>query len=165
MKNILYIIKPIFYEIFEELISTQIKSMDSYYINIYIINSCLALILILIEIFIILKNNLDSKLIKNIFIFLYHYEKEEIQLEFEIHYLEIVAKEFNINNLIFLENLKKYNYYYLFLIQSNNTNEDFSKENNNLNNETNIIKDSKINKKLKLYESNIYKENEKIKDL
>ena len=72
MKNILYIIKPKFYEIFEELISTQIKSMDSYYINIYIINSCLALILILIEIFIILKNNLDSKLIKNIFIFLYH---------------------------------------------------------------------------------------------
>jgi len=142
IKNILYVIKPIFYDILEDLIIAEVKIMDYYYNEIYAINCFLTLILIIIEIFIILKNRLDGKFIKELFIFLYHYEKNEIQFEFEIHYLEITAKEFNINNLILLENLKIYNYYYLYLMQQNDSNEALitEKNNNNIDNNKNLNK-------------------------
>ena len=131
--NVIYIIKPIFYDIFEILIEAQLITMETYYNLISIINTSLIFIIILCEIIILLKNRLDIIFIKKIFILLYQYEKNEIQLEYEIHFLEIVAKEFNLNNLIILENLKKYNYYYLFVRQSQNSNEEIDGDEINLN--------------------------------
>ena len=131
--NVIFIFKPIFFDIFDILIDAQIQTINFYYNLIVIINSCLIFVIIICEVVILLKNILDCKFIKQIFVILYHYEKNEIQLEYEIHYLEIVSKEFNLNNLILLENLKKYNYYYLYLRESKNLNEELINNNINLN--------------------------------
>ena len=56
--NVIYIIKPIFYDIFEILIEAQLITMETYYNLISIINTSLIFIIILCEIIILLKNRL-----------------------------------------------------------------------------------------------------------
>ena len=155
LMNIIYVIKPLLDEILEELFVAQIKIMDSYCFNIIIINGILIFVLILNGFIILLKNRLDGQFVKQIFIFLYHYEKKEIQLEYEINYLEVTAREFNINNLILLENLKKYKYYYLYLMQENNTNDILYQEISNKN-KSDIKKTTKNQSKTKFDNSLIY---------
>ena len=146
--NIFNGFKPKISKMVDELIGGQLKTTESYYKKIFILHCILAFILILNQIFILLKYKSDCKFIKQNFTFLYHYERNEIQLEFEIHYLEIAAKEFNINNLIILENIKKYNYYYLYLLRSNDSNELLLNNNiENINNINNININNNINKK------------------
>jgi hypothetical protein len=72
-----------------------------------------------IEIIFLLKNNSDIDFIKQIFLFLYNYENNQLKKEYEINFLENVAKEFNINNLNLLEKIKKDNSFFFSLINSN----------------------------------------------
>ena len=68
---------------------------------------------------------------RQIFLFLYNYENNQLKKEIEINYLENAAKEFNIDNLILLEKIKKDNNFFYNII--NNRNSIFSK--NEVNNE------------------------------
>jgi len=141
LMNIIYIINPLLSDIIEEIIIVQIKTMNNYLTKIMII--CIAIIFIIIVngILILLKDKLDIDFIKEIFIFLYYYEKNQFIFEYEINYLDITAKEFNLNNLILLENIKRSNYEE---IRSNpNTSKDL------LFNDININNDENNNKNLK----------------
>jgi len=146
IKNIINTIKPLFFNILNEINLVQIKIMNSYYSKVIWIWIFLLIFSFISEVLILLKIMEDNNLMKKIFIYLYHYEKKEIQFEFEINYLEITVKEFNLNNLLLLENLKRYKYYYLHLIQSNNSK---NNENNNIvdnnNVENNLIEMNKNN--------------------
>ena len=138
IKNIIKTMKPTFFSILNEINLIQVKIMKSYCFKVIWIWVFLLFFSLISEILILYKIIGDNNLIKKIFIYLYHYEKKEIQLEYEINYLEITVKEFNINNLLLLENLKRNKYYYLYLINSNNSQ----------NNEINIIDDNNAGNKL-----------------
>ena len=152
LMNIIYIINPLLSDIIEEIIIVQVNTMISYLIKVMIISIIIAFIIIVNEILILLKNRLDINFIKEIFVFLYHYEKNQFIFEYEINYLDITAKEFNINNLILLENIKKANY---DEIQSNpRTSKDLlfneiinNDENNNKNMKESLISNSIRNNK------------------
>ena len=121
--NVFYKLSPILNEIIEELVIVQVKTMNNYMKIIVAICIILIFLIILEEVFIILKIRLDIYFIRQIIIFLYHYDKTQLQFEYEIKYLEITSKEFNLNNLTLLENIKNDNDYYLNLININNPNE------------------------------------------
>ena len=141
LMNIVYIINPLLSDIVEEIIIVQVKTMDNYLTKVMIICLAIACLIIVNEILILLKNNLDINFMKEIFIFLYHYEKSQFIFEYEINYLDITAKEFNINNLILLENVKRSNYEE---IKSNrNTSKDYLFNDNNINSGENNNKDLK----------------------
>ena len=150
--NIIYTFKPLFRDIIEEIIKVQIKIMNNYLTRITIINSILIFILLLCEIIIALKNMIDIYFIKYIFLYLYEYEQNQLQFEYEINYLEITAKEFNLNNLIQLENIKHYNYDYLNYQDLYNSNEILLNDlNMNVENK-NIGKKSIIDKMINKYQ-------------
>ena len=128
--NLINTIKPLFRDIVEEIIIVQIKIMNNFLTKIIIINSFLVFLIFINGFIILLKNILDMHFIKYIFLFLYEYNQNQLQFEYEINYLEITAKEFNLNNLIQLENIKKNNYNYLKLIVPNGLNENNNGENN-----------------------------------
>jgi hypothetical protein len=109
----------------------------------------MAIIILSIEIIYLIKNNSDINFIKQIFLFLYNYENTQLKKEFEISYLENVAKEFNINNLMLLEKIKKDNNFFFSLINSNNLNEfsNNNEESNIKNNEKLSITDNKYGKR------------------
>ena len=165
--NIIYKISPVLYNILEEIVTVQIKTMDTYLKEIIVIDSILIFLIFLAEIAIFLKNMLDINFIKHNFLFLYDYDQNQLQFEYEINYLEITAKEFNLNNLIQLENIKKYNKNY---INPNNPNEIVLNDikNNNENNSKireslidNEFENNKENKKSNLFEIIIHN-NQKI---
>ena len=66
-----------------------------------------------------IKNKSDIYFIKQVFLFLYNYENNQLKKEYEINFLEKVAKEFNLNNLVLLEKIKKDNNFFFSLISSN----------------------------------------------
>ena len=144
INNVIYKISPLLNDIVEELVIIQVKTMDSYLTKIVIISTVMIIIIILNGFFILLKNRSDAKFIKKVFEYLYYYDQNQLQFEYEINYLEIVAKEFNIDNLIILENIKKTNDFYINLINSNNTKEmllyNNTPDNINNNNENNNYK-------------------------
>jgi len=105
----------------------------------------------------LIKNKSDISFIREIFVFLYHFEENNSQFEYEIYYLDITAKEFNFNNLVVLENIKKSNYQNLNTLNINNSiieqhNNDKDNNNvkesliNNLNKNINKFTDSLISK-------------------
>ena len=152
--NIFYTFNPIINNIIEEIIYVQVKIMNNYLSKIIIINSILIFVVIISEILVLIKNMIDSNFIKHIFLYIYDYDQKQIQFEYEINYLEITAREFNLNNLIQLENIKKYNYSYLNMNNGNNIDEnhinglrDSLKNKNNKN--PNLI-EGMINKSQKL---------------
>jgi hypothetical protein len=69
LMNIIFNIKPILLSILEELIIAQIKTINYYSIAFNVINGLLIILLIINEFFILLKNRLDGKFVKQIFIF------------------------------------------------------------------------------------------------
>ena len=162
--NVIYIINPVLYNILEEIAKVQVQIMNKYLKEIIIINIILIFLIILEEMFILLKNFLDINFIKLNFLFLYEYDQNQIQFEQEISYLELTAKEFNINNLIKLENIKKLNHNYSSNYNINNPNEIIF---NNINNENhyksnfretlvkNEFEDNKENKKSNLIKNMI----------
>ena len=107
-------------DISEEIISVQVRTMNNYMYEIIGINITLIFIILLLEIFIILKNRFDINYIRQIIIYLYHYDESQLKFEYEIKYLEIASKEFNLNNLTLLENIKKDDDYYLSLMNNSN---------------------------------------------
>jgi hypothetical protein len=139
LTNLLNVINPILSEIIDRIIFVQIKTMNNYLLKVFILSMSLGVIVILIEIIILIKNKSDINFIREIFLFLYHFEENNFQFEYEIFYLDITAKEFNINNLIQLENIKKSNYQNLSTININNSNLD------ELNNNKDNIKESLTN--------------------
>lgn len=140
LTNLLKVINPILSNILEAIIIVQIKTMNDYLMKVLILCIVLGIIVILIEIIFLIKNNLDINFIRELFVSLYHFEENNSQFEYQIYYLDITAKEFNINNLIQLENIKKSNYQNLNTYNINNSiiDEHNDKDNNN-------IKDSLIN--------------------
>ena len=84
--------------------------------------------------------------IKQIFLYLYEYDEKQKIFEYEINYLENASKEFNLNNLILLENIKKNNYNSLNFINGNNFDE------NNPNNLRNTLIKNKNNKNSNIIE-------------
>jgi hypothetical protein len=98
-----------------------VKKLDSYLNKVLVIYICLFILVMSIEIIFLFKNNSDIDFIKQIFLFLYNYENNQLKKEFEINFLENVAKEFNINNLTLLEKIKKDNSFFFSLINSNMT--------------------------------------------
>ena len=118
--NVFYKLCPLINDIAEEIISVQVRTMNIYVNRIISINIALIFIILLLEIFIILKNRLDINYIRQIIIYLYHYDESQLKFEYEIKYLEIASKEFNLNNLILLENIKKDDDYYLSLMNNSN---------------------------------------------
>ena len=164
LANLLKVINPILLEIIEKIIYVQIKTMNNYLMKVFILSIVLGIIVILIEIIILIKNKLEIKFIREIFVFLYHFEENNFQFEYEIYYLDITAKEFNINNLIQLENIKKSNYQNW---NSFNINNSIIDEHNN-DKDNNNIKESLINnlnKSNKFTESLISKYHKKGNDL
>ena len=139
LANLLNVINPILSEILESIIIVQVKTMNNYLMKVFILSIALGFIFILIEIIIFMKNRLDINFIREIFVFLYHLDENNSQFEYEIYYLDITAKEFNINNLVLLENIKKSNYQNLTSINMNNS------IINEHNNDKDNIKDSLIN--------------------
>ena len=89
--------------------------------------------------------------IKQIFLYLYEYDEKQKIFEYEINYLENASKEFNLNNLILLENIKKNNYNSLNFINGNNL------EENNPNNLRNSLIKNKNNKNSNIIEDMINK--------
>ena len=141
LTNLLNVINPIFSEILKNILIIQVDTMNNYLLKVFILCIALGFIVILIEIIILIKNKLDINFIREIFVFLYHFEENNFQFEYEIYYLDMTAKEFNINNLILLENIKKSNYQNLNIFNINNSIIDEhlnGKDNNN-------IKESLIN--------------------
>lgn len=153
LMNIINIINPILSDIIEEIIKVQIKTMNNYLTKNLIICIIIIFIIIVNEILILIKNRLDINFMKENFIFLYHYEKSQFIFEYEINYLDIAAKEFNINNLILLENVKRSNFEEIK--SSPNTSKDLiynevninNDENNNKNNKESLIGNSIRNNK------------------
>ena len=160
--NIFYQINPVISNILQEIIIVQVKTMDKYLIKIIAISILLIFIIIVVEIAILLKNKLDIKFIRQIIIYLYHYEESEIQFEYEIKYLEITSKEFNLNNLKILENIKNDNAYYLNLLNKNNANE-ITNNNTKKNKKESVKKNLAKNNKNNLIE-NIINKYDKNKD-
>ena len=72
-----------------------------------------------IELVFLIKNKSDIYFIKQVFLFLYNYENNQLKKEYEINFLEKVAKEFNLDNLVLLEKIKKDNSFFFSLISSN----------------------------------------------
>ena len=149
--NVIYTFNPLINEIIEEMIVVQIKIMDDYLTKIIIIDSALIFLLIINEVIILSKNILDMNFIKQIFLYLYEYDEKQKIFEYEINYLENVSKEFNLNNLILLENIKKNNYNSLNFINGNNL------EENNPNNLRNSLIKNKNNKNSNIIEDMINK--------
>ena len=155
LNNLLYNINPILSDILENIIYVQVKTMNNYLLKILILSIILGIIIILIEIIILVKNKLDINFIREIFVYLYHFEENNFQFEYEIYYLDIIAKEFNINSLILLESIKKSNHQNLTsfninnsLVDEHNNDKDNIKESliNNLNKNNNKFSESLISK-------------------
>ena len=119
LQNIIYEIQPVIIEILDQIMIALIKKLNVYLNRVIIIYICMFALIIAIEIIFSIKNNSDISFFKQIFLFLYNYENKDLKKEFEINYLENVAKEFNINNLIFLEKIKKDNEFFFNLVNNN----------------------------------------------
>ena len=141
LTNLLNVINPILSDILERIIIVQVKTMNNYLTKVFILSIVLGVIIILIEIIILIKNKSDISFIREIFVFLYHFEENNSQFEYEIYYLDITAKEFNFNNLVVLENIKKSNYQKLNTLNFNNS----IIEQHNNDQDNNNIKESLIN--------------------
>ena len=161
LSNLIDVINPILSEILKNIISIQVYTMNNYLLKVLILSIVLGFIVILIEIIILIKNKSDINFIREIFVFLYHFEENNFQFEYEIYYLDMTAKEFNINNLIQLENIKKSNYQNLNTFNINNSvldehNNDKDKNNikesliNNFNKNNNKFTDSLISRYQKI---------------
>ena len=121
LDNIIYDIQPVIEETLEELMIALIKTLDTYLNKIIVIYCCMLAFILGIEVIFLIKNFSDIFFIRQIFVFLYNYENNQLKKEFEINFLENVAKEFNINNLTLLEKIKKDNSFFFSLINSNMT--------------------------------------------
>ena len=119
LDNIIYDIQPVIVDTTNEIVIALIKTLDTYLNKIIIIYICMLVLILGIEIIFLIKNNSDIYFIRQIFVFLYNYENNQLKKEFEINFLEKVAKEFNINNLTLLEKIKKDNSFFYSLINSN----------------------------------------------
>ena len=119
LKNIIYEIQPVIMDIIEELMIALISTFRSYLDIVIVIYICLFIIVIAIEVIFLIKNKSDIYFIKQVFLFLYNYENNQLKKEYEINFLEKVAKEFNLNNLVLLEKIKKDNNFFFSLISSN----------------------------------------------
>ena len=119
LDNIIYDIQPVIEETLEELIIALIKTLDTYLNKIIVIYCCMLALILGIEIIFLIKNFSDIFFIRQIFVFLYNYENNQLKKEFEINFLEKVAKEFNINNLTLLEKIKKDINFFYNLVSSN----------------------------------------------
>ena len=119
LQNIIYEIQPVIIDILEQLMVALVMKLNSYLNKVLVIYICLFILVMVIEIIFLLKNNSDIDFIKQIFLFLYNYENNQLKKEYEINFLENVAKEFNINNLNLLEKIKKDNSFFFSLINSN----------------------------------------------
>ena len=106
-------------DIIEELMVALISTFKSYLDIVIVIYICLFIIVIAIEVIFLIKNKSDIYFIKQVFLFLYNYENNQLKKEYEINFLEKVAKEFNLNNLVLLEKIKKDNNFFFSLISSN----------------------------------------------
>ena len=159
--NVFSSINPILNEIIEEIITIQIKTMDNYIYSIIIICSIIIIIVLIEEIIIILKIKLDKNFIRQILLYLYHYNESYLKYEYEIKYLEITANDFNLNNLTILENIKKDNEYFLYLRNSYKSN-DLLLNNNDERNIKESIKNSIKNNKINLVENS--NKNQKIEE-
>ena len=118
LQNIIYDIQPVIVDILEQIMVSLIKKLDSYMNKMIVIYICMIILIIAIEVIFFLKNKSDIDFMRQIFIFLYNYENNDLKKEFEINYLENVAKEFNLNNLTLLEKIKKDNDFFYSLINS-----------------------------------------------
>ena len=140
--NIINVINPLLGDIIEEIIAVQVKIMNNYLNKVIIISISSIFILILNEFIILLKNLLDSNFIKKIILYIYFYDQSELQYEYEINYLEITAKEFNLNNIISLENIKRINNFNSTNINNSNELRLSNFNNNDENNNNNITRES-----------------------
>ena len=148
LENIIYEIQPVIVEILEELTVALLKTLDLYMNKVVIIYICLLLLIIAIEIIFLIKNKSEIHFMKQIFVFLYNYENNQLKKEFEINFLQNVAKEFNINNIMLLEKIKKDNNFFYSLISNYIT----TNLNDNSNNHDEIIKNENKNGKNKTKE-------------
>ena len=119
LDNIIYDIQPVIEDTLEELMIALIKTLDTYLNKIIVFYCCMLALILGIEIIFLLKNYSDIFFIRQIFVFLYNYENNQLKKEFEINFLEKVAKEFNINNLTLLERIKKDINFFYNLVSSN----------------------------------------------
>ena len=119
LDNIIYEIQPIISDISEEIIIALIKTLDSYLDKIMILYCCMLAFILGIQVTFLIKNNSDIYFFRQIFVFLYNYENNQLKKEYEINFLEKVAKEFNINNLTLLEKIKKDNNFFYSLVNAN----------------------------------------------
>ena len=161
LDNIIYEIQPIISDISEEIIIALIKTLDSYLDKIMILYCCMLAFILGIQVTFLIKNNSDIFFIRQIFVFLYNYENNQLKKEYEINFLEKVAKEFNINNLTLLEKIKKDNNFFYSLVNANsgqliNDNSNNHEESYNKINDKSLIstdKNGKIKTKEKQDES------------
>ena len=151
--NVFNKINPKLNDIIKEITEIQINTMETYLIRNIIICSSIVAIIAIEEIIILFKIHLDRNFIREIIIYLYHYNESNLKYEYEINYLEITAKEFNLNNLNILENIKKENDYYLNLINSKKS-KDFLLNNNDKNSNRESFKRTIKNNKTNLLENN-----------
>ena len=131
LQNVIYEINPVFDNTLEEIVVALVMKFDSYLNKIVGLYICLIIFVIVIETIFLLKTKVDVYFLRQIFLFLYNYENNQLKKEIEINYLENAAKEFNIDNLVLLEKIKKDNNFFYNII--NNRNSIFSK--NEVNNE------------------------------
>ena len=119
LKNIIYEIQPVIMDIIEELVIALVATLKNYLNKVIIIYICLFILVMAIEFVFLIKNKSDIYFIKQVFLFLYNYENNQLKKEYEINFLEKVAKEFNLDNLVLLEKIKKDNSFFFSLISSN----------------------------------------------
>ena len=106
-------------DIIEELVIALVATLKNYLNKVIIIYICLFILVMAIEFVFLIKNKSDIYFIKQVFLFLYNYENNQLKKEYEINFLEKVAKEFNLDNLVLLEKIKKDNSFFFSLISSN----------------------------------------------
>ena len=105
LKNIIYEIQPVIMDIIEELVIALVATLKNYLNKVIIIYICLFILVMAIEFVFLIKNKSDIYFIKQVFLFLYNYENNQLKKEYEINFLEKVAKEFNLDNLVLLEKI------------------------------------------------------------
>ena len=152
MRNYMFSFKEKFTEIENEMCKAEIKILHNYFQCSLGISIFFCILLVLGEIAVLLKSQLDKKFSVKIFLYFYHYEKKQLQFEYEIYYLEQATKEFNIDNIYLLESIKKSGGYYLFVM--NMAKSKIKNYSDKTINENKKIEDNKNNKSKNLNVSN-----------
>ena len=151
--NFLTEYKHIFEKITNEINILQKRIMNNFYMIIMIISICLGVLIFVFEIIVIIKIKLDMKFIRKILLYFYKYTKKHLQFENEICFLENTAKEFTIDNINVLENVKK-NINYKNIINTKIEKKNTSSISNNDNKSMNGSITNNTNSVIKLTNSN-----------